>query len=144
MSKLKESHPDYLYSLLEVTRTATASEIKTQYKKLAIKYHPGKDACRMFARSCYERSPFSGPLYTSPSQYFDVPIDLSPAWFPTLTPIQIKTLKTHTKLKHRYARLNYSRFPSPHDYLVQFKLVSQAYGVRLLMMRIQCTNCACM
>lgn len=36
-----EHQRDYFYQVLELTREATSSEIKTQYKKLAVRFHPG-------------------------------------------------------------------------------------------------------
>lgn len=38
------------YALLEIEKSATQGEIKQAYRKLAVKYHPGKSFCIMYSK----------------------------------------------------------------------------------------------
>lgn len=49
MENVSETPPKDIdpYSTLNLTPTATTAEIRTAYKKLALKYHPGKAQLRV-------------------------------------------------------------------------------------------------
>jgi DnaJ-class molecular chaperone len=57
---------DY-YKILEVSKTATAAEIKKAYRKLSLKYHPDKnsspDAAEKFAALSAAYDVLSGELF---------------------------------------------------------------------------------
>ncbi|XP_070567246.1 dnaJ homolog subfamily C member 24-like [Ptychodera flava] len=40
-------HPDEYYTILESNRSATYAELKRQYQKLIMKYHPDKNTCKV-------------------------------------------------------------------------------------------------